>query len=395
MAAWWHWKYLTVGIIAICLAGGCSNSSSDNELADLELDEETSKLLDLPTKKASTKPGALPNLAEPPLKGDLGLRLAVGDRFPLQKRVEQRLTEPNAQSQTTGHSVLDLLLSLTVEELRDGQIRFAVKYHRVRYLEQDPEGRTIEYNSTLPARDVPAEARVYAGMVDNGFSFWIGPDNRLVDLVGFDDFVQRCVRDVPPNQRQAVVDQLTADKGENGIASFIDDSIGLLPVSTDPKSSGVTVQEGTSWDLPSRNVEGAVPLIVNTRCKIKGLTEQTAEIDLFGTITAKNSPATKKDWVVGSRGGRCMGSCTVDRKTGLPINSRVERYIDLFFELPDGTQMQQRKEIVTTIHAFLDQGHPTQTAASNIRPISHAEDTPAPAAPRPARPSSDDLRLFR
>jgi hypothetical protein len=160
------------------------------------------------------------------------------------------------------------------------------------------------------------------------------------------------------------------------------------------------VQEGTAWDLPPRHVEGTVPLIVNTRCKIKGLTDRTAEIDLFGSIQPTNRVERAAGWKVSVLGGRCMGSCTVDRTTGLPTNSRVERYIDLMLESPDGAQLPQRKEIVTTIQAFL----PGQASASSILPISHTETSPPPGTPQPPesssaarspRPSSDELRLFR
>jgi len=408
MASWWFRGYAVWLLCALCAGCGSfsgSSADSDAEFADLELDEETSRLLQPPKGEKSgelKEPPALPELNEPPAKGELGLRLAVGDRFPLQKRVEQRLEQPSEKGTTTGHSQLDVMLSLIVEELRDGKTRFGVRYHRVRYLEQDPQGQTIEYNSTVPTREIPAQARVYAGMVDNGFSFWIGPDNQLVDLVGFNDFVQRCVREVPANQRQAVVNQLTVDKGENGIASFIDDSIGLLPVSGDPKSSRVSVQEGTTWELPSRRIDGPVPMLLTTRCKIKGLSPQKAEIDLFGSIAPTHRVDQEQGWKVSVLGGRCMGSCTVDRSTGLPTNSRVERYVDMLLELPDGSQLPQHKVIITTIQAFLNQdGPPAQASASNVRPISYAESasgTPAPASSdsqRPARPSSDELRLFR
>lgn len=392
-------RFAVRGLLLLMLAGylpGCgyfqgNSADLEDEFADLELEEDAEREEERPAKLS--KSGRLRKLKAAdkeedadsesvlltksdddgpdlePVQGELGLRLVVGDRFPLQKTVEQRLSQPESPGGSSGHSQLDLLLSLTVEELRDGGTRFGVRYHKVRYLEQDPEGRRIEFNSTAPPREVPAPARVYAGLVNNGFSFWIGPDNQVKDLVGFPDFLQRCVRDVPVAQRQAVIAQLTANKGENGISSFIDDSIGLLPVSTDPQSSRVAVREGTSWKLPVRRIDGPVPMQIDTQCKIKGLSERTAEIDLFGSVTPMSQIEQADGWKVSVVGGRCQGSCIVDRTTGLPTSSRVERVIDILMALPDGSQLKQRKEIVTTIQAFLNQ----EEHSNGVRPALHAE----------------------
>lgn len=390
-----------IALLALaCSLAGCGYfqgnvSDGDGEFDDLVLEGEEVNRSSGAAKTAGFEKSAAD---ETPIQGDLGLRLSVGNRFPLQKTVHQRLTQPSERGDSTGHSRLDLLLSLNVEELRDGHIRFGVRYHRVGYLEQDPEGRTVEYNSMAPPREIPAQVRVYAGLINNGFSFWIGPDNRIVELVGFNDFVQRCVRDVPPAQRDSVIAQLTADKGENGIASFIDDSIGLLPVSGDPKSSRIPVQEGTAWDLPDRRIDGPIPMQVSTQCKIKGLSERTAEIDLFGTVRPTGQIEQPEGWKVSVLGGRCLGSCTVDRTTGLPTDSRVERYVDLLMELPDGSQLKQRKQIITSIHAFLDQEN-NLASGQTIRPLSHSEPAPATSEPKTAgkksRSSTDDLKLFR
>jgi hypothetical protein len=398
------------GMIVGTLLPGCNYlpgnaSDSDAEFADLELDDEVDQEVEAPKRSLSRKEVQKEEPAPPlelPAKGELGLHLAVGDRFPLRKTVEQRLTQPGDAGFVTGQSRLDMLMSLAVEELRDGQTRLAVRYHSVRYREQDIEGRTIEYDSAHPEREVPPQALAYAGLVDNGFSFWIGADNRLVDLVGFSDFVQRCVRDVPPSLRQAVVAQLSAANGENGIANFIDDSIGLLPVGADPSSSGAVVQLGTTWDLPVRKIDGPIPMQVSTQCKIKGLTDRTAEIDLFGSIGPARHADPQNGWTVTIVGGRCLGSCTVDRRTGIPTNSLVQRYVDLRLELPDGSEVKQRKEITTTITAFLNQDQePSAAPAPRITPASHeaqanrGKDAPLRSASTPRNRASDDLRVFR
>ncbi len=389
-------------MVVVTLLSGCnyfqgSSSDADDEFADLELDDDADRVPVAPKLASSVDSAAPEDLL--PAEGELGLQLSVGDRFPLKKTLEQKLTQAGENGPVTGHSRLDLLMSLAVEELRDGQTRLGVRYHSVRYREQDLEGRTVDYNSLEPGEAIPPQAQVYAGMVNNGFSFWIGPDNRLVDLVGFKDFVQRCLRDVPPEQRQSVITQLSADGGENGIASFIDDSIGLLPVSGNPKSSRVAVQEGTTWNLPVRKIDGPVPMQVATTCKIKGLSERQAEIDLFGSIAPGSPMERQHGWKVTLLGGRCLGSCTVDRQTGIPTNSVVQRYVDLKLETPDGAEVKQRKEIVTTITAFLNQeGGPS---VGQVTPAAHEVDAGSSAeaekgaSAKQRRPIKDDLRLFR
>jgi hypothetical protein len=58
------------------------------------------------------------------------------------------------------------------------------------------------------------------------------------------------------------------------------------------------------------------------------------------------------------RGGNAFGTCTIDRSTGLPLESKVERYLEMNVRLPNGLAFEQRKRTVTTIQAF-----PQQTAA--------------------------------
>src|SRR5581483_3711831 len=66
-------------------------------------------------------------------ESDLALKLEVGQRFPLVKTVEQRLTQALPTGMSVGHSRLDLQLSLVVEEVRSRQHRLGVRYHRVRF----------------------------------------------------------------------------------------------------------------------------------------------------------------------------------------------------------------------------------------------------------------------
>ena len=330
-----------------------SQADADAELAELE-DEDT-KGMESDSKDDSVA------------EGELELKLKVGDRFPLTKRVEQRLTQADAQGVSVYRSLTEMLLSLSVDEIRDGNKLLSVRYHRVRYGHDIP-GKKVEYSSDSPPQIVPPEALAYAGLHENGFSFWIGPDNRVVELVGFADFLKRCVKDVPPQHRQSVLAQLEGTHNENDLANFVDDGIGLLPYSDNPRHPGVAVKVGSAWDLKPRLSEGPVPMQVNTRCVVKDLTDSTAEISLIGSVVGDRAPVIVKDgnreMRVFVKGGHCSGTCKIDRRTGLPTNSQVSRYLEMAVKLADGSEIQQRKETLTSISSFLDQPANQQQQAS-------------------------------
>jgi hypothetical protein len=370
------WQLALVGAliagVAGCgyLPGGPSAELEDDEFGDLD---------------AAPSDDPLDELQEPAAarSGDLALKLEVGQRFPLYKTVEQRLTQMLPTGKTVGHSRLDLQLSLVVEEVRDSRRRLSVRYHRVRF-SQDLGGHTVEYNSDQPLSTVPAEALPYAGLKDNGFAFWLGADNQVIELVGFMEFLQRCVQQVPFDQRPAVLTQLRAMRPEDGLANFVDDSIGLLPNPASPQQRGEPLRVGSSWDLPSRSASAggfsSVPATTTTRCLLKDLTESTAEIALVGSIGPSSYADDLRQVKLSVRGGQCSGSCLVDRATGMPTRSRVERTLEMTALLPDGTEIPQRKEVVTTITAFLDQGTMRPAAGleagSGVRQSAYSPDRP-------------------
>jgi len=347
-----------------------SQADADADLAELE-DEDTKNIESDSRDRSSTE-------------GELELKLKVGDRFPLTKRVEQRLTQVDSQGKSVYGSLTEMLLSLSVDEIRDGNKLLSVRYHRVRY-GHDIAGKKVEYSSDSPQQAVPPEALAYAGLHENGFSFWIGPDNRVVELVGFAEFLQRCVRDVPPQHRQTVMAQLEGTHNENDLANFVDDGIGLLPYSDNPRHPAVAVKVGSAWDLKPRLSEGPIPVQVNTRCVLKDLTDSTAEISLIGKIVGDRAPVVVRDgnreMRVFVKGGHSSGTCKIDRRTGLPTNSQVNRYLEMTVKLADGSEIQQRKETLTSISSFLDQPTNQQQQASashdpGIQQTGHSRETP-------------------
>ena len=326
---------------------GCGWWGDDDEDA---IDEDFSELA-LTAEKSKSKPS--------PTSGKLELKLKVGDRFPLLKTVKQTLSQSSADGGLiTSTSELNLLLAINVEEIRDGDKRMGVRYLSVRYT-HDVAGRKIQYDSNSPQAPIPESAQAYHGLVNNGFSFWIGADNQIKELVGFNDFLRRCVEKVPFEKRQAVWMKLAETSGEDGIANFVDDSIGLLPYNVDEKDNGTIVKVGKSWTR-KRQIVRPSPMYLTTTYTVKELSDTVAEIDIIGRVApaATFGPANQpnKDVKLTINGGHCYGDCSIDRETGLPIKSKVERYLSMSVQLANGVKLEQRKLIETTVRAFPDKG---------------------------------------
>jgi hypothetical protein len=354
-----------------------ANTELDDEFADLDADPTGS---DQTGDAGSSPPGDLS--ANPQ---EFALKLEVGQRFPLVKAVEQRLTQQLSSGPVVGHSRLELTMSLQVEEVRGPQRRLAVRYHRVRYA-QDLGGQFVEYDTAKPVATIPPAAMAYSGLKDNGFSFWLGPDNRVGELIGFAEFVQRCVSGLPTEQRSQAFQQLQSLRGDEGLTTFVDDSIGLLPNPADPQFAGQPLKVGTVWQRTAALGSSSDGL----RCLLKDLSPQSAEISLVGSI----APAIYVDPVhqlrLTVRSGQLSGTCVVDRTSGMPTQSRVERSLDMIAQLPDGTEIPQRKDILTTVTAFLDQSAPatmtTHAAATGAQPAGYQPAANTASSAWPSQP---------
>jgi Family of unknown function (DUF6263) len=338
--------------------GGGAASDDDSDISDLD----------------GNKAGSLDDASDAismdalPAAGALELKLNVGARFPLLKTVENRLTQNDKSGISINTSRSEMMLSLVVDEVRpDGSKVLTARYHRVHY-DQDVAGKRVSYSSERPNEPVPDEALLYAGLANNGFSFRLGPNNKIVELIGFNDFLRRCLRNVPQQHLVKVQQQLEATKSEDGIANFIDESIGLLPYSDNPAHPAVSVKEGMNWDLEARRIDVPIPMVVSMKCMLKELNKHSAEIMLVGTIKAPpdfvRMIAGDAELKILVRGGNCTGSCTVDRVTGLPMRSEIRRNLDMLVATPDGQKIQQNKLTISTITSFLDQ---------NARPASSFE----------------------
>lgn len=372
---------LLTGCDKLPFGKSAATSELDDEFADLDADPKAS------AADADRDPSA--NLSA--AAQEFALKLEVGQRFPLVKSIEQRLTQQLTSGPVVGHTRLELTMSLLVEELRGNYRKLGVRYHRVRYA-QDLGGQFVEYDSANPSGQIPASATAYAGLKDNGFSFWLGPDNRVGEMVGFNEFLQRCVSGLPAEQRPQAYQQLQTLRSDDGLANFVDDSLGLLPNPADPQFAGQTLKVGSVWQRSAAAGATGEP----TRCLLKDLSAKSAEISLIGSI----APASYIDPVhqlkLTVRGGQFTGACVVDRTTGMPTQSRIERSMDMIAHLPDGTEIPQRKDVLTTVTAYLDQ--PAAPAAayappsSGVQPVSHQTYQPAAWAGGTAAGQSNGVR---
>ncbi len=373
-----------VGVCGLLLSlSGCGWFGSEG--ADSGADEVISELGDR-AKSTKVREAAKQTISTE----NLELRLKVGDRFPLIKTVEQRLRQlsPNGGRPIESSSKLTMTLAITVEAIDQGVKTLGVRYQRVRY-EHDIAGEQVSYDSALFPKSVPDAAQVYHGLLDNGFSFDLGADNRIVQVHDFEAFLKRCVRHAPASQQKEMLTRLVATQEDEGIANFVDDSVGMLPYNIDDLNAGGAVKIGSSW-RKNREITRPFPMTINTAYRLGAINERYATLELFGQIVpAQIQRAGNKAQPAGAtetmtlRGGHCFGTCTIDRDSGLPIQSDVTRTMDLTLELPTGVKFDQKKEIVTTIRTFPEQGSPATAAKGTLR-SAPVRSSSRPTAPSPA-----------
>jgi hypothetical protein len=289
-------------------------------------------------------------------EGDLSFALKVGDRFPLLKTIEQTLVQESSVGPVTSRSNLTLMFAITVDEEDVGRRRLGVRYQRVKYT-QEILGEVIEYDSQTNPEYVPDTLQVYHGLAGNSFSFWIGADNRIIEVIAFNEFLKRCVRHAPPHRQQELLMQIVATQEDEGFANFVDESIGLLPY--DPQATGreTAVQINQQWEK-TRTIMRPLPMEMRTGYTLSSLTRDRAGIMILGTIepiqASQLGPiqqATARQ-TISLKNGEITGSCMIDRASGLPLMSRVQRQMEMTVEMPGQRPFEQRKTIVTTIESF-------------------------------------------
>ncbi len=343
-----------LGLLSL-VAVGCGDAGENDappDLPDWLSEDDSSTELDESGESTPTAP-ALDRAA-------LQLSLQSGERFPMRKIVEQELKQASLNGvPQISRSRLELLLAISVEEVQPDHTQLRVIYDRVRY-SHEVAGELVEYDSTAPPAQIPAAVMAYHGMVSDGFSFVLGADNQIASVIGFREFLERCLQHVPENQRQRVMLDIEASSGEKGIADFVDNTIGLLPADVDKVL-------GDTWKK-DRHIGKPVPMQIQTTYTLKDLNNGFAVVSIGGEITPSTSlgqSANANENVrVTVKGGHSHGQCTLFLDSGLPKESRVERTVDMTVQMAGGLQFEQQKHTVTTVETFPSQSpQPISTSA--------------------------------
>jgi hypothetical protein len=359
----WIWGLAGVSLF---MAAGCG-SSKDDAVADAELPDWMQE------DGGAAKPKRIDADAAP--EGSLELKLKVGDRFGLRKSVDSTLQQsaPDNTTQTV-LARIDMLLGLTVEDVSDRGTRLGVRYERVQY-RQGQVSESFEYDSMQPPAEVPTIVRPYHNMVRDGFSFWIGKENQITEVIGFKEFLERCMAGVPEGQRLQQMLNMEAASDENGISDFVDNTVGLLPY-------GRSIRPGDTWEKV-RHVGRPVPMMLTHQYTLKDLNEQMALVDIRGTIAPSTSGVDVGPDVSGMRvtvtGGSLQGDCAIYRDTGLPQRSMVERSVDMIVTLGAQHEFRQKKTVRTTVESFPMQnsGTPTRIGFNPSEPVTGKIETAA------------------
>ena len=355
---------LTAGLVAGCNKEQAAATDPAMELPDfLAEDGEASEFdadePEAPKSRAGKRVANSEAAAEEPqpatrqrdpkeAHGELKLKLEPGEMFPMRKRIITGLVSTATDgTETKIQTELRLLMAITVEDVAGGRTRLGVKYNRVE-LDQDMDGQRLEYRSTNPPDPVPLAALAYHNMVNDGFSFWIGKDNQINEPVGFHEFTERCLANIPLAQQKQVLMNMEAGTDENGIADFVDNAIGLLPFN-------VEVSPGYTWSR-HRSVQRPVPMVIQNQYTLQELTDSEAIVKITGEILPSqtaNKVINGSDSIqVFVTGGRTYGDCIIFRDTGLPKESNTERTIDMVVDLGNGLEFKQTKTVSTRVEAF-------------------------------------------
>ncbi|MFN0052822.1 MAG: DUF6263 family protein [Planctomycetales bacterium] len=296
---------------------------------------------------------------------------------PLTRRVTQEVRQKTGTGWTTSRSFLELVMTVSLydppEPERRGNSaneamaprhRYQVLYHQVRYGEEIPGQPPVTYDSRSPPPQIPASAQPYHGLVDNGFRFLLTGDRREVQVYELERFIDRCVATADLEQRLLIRKSLEGLSGGEVVNRFVDRTVGMIP--------NEAVRVGDTW-TGSRQVEAPVPLMASNRFTIRAMTADAADIDLAGTVAmlptpppAEGAPPPEMDVVV--KGGKILGQIRLNRRTELPVQSRVEQSVSMLIRLRDGSQIEQQGTTTTIVESI-----GSSTSVSGIRLIGGTE----------------------
>lgn len=373
MLQWTARKLTVIGLLTVSIgAPGCQDSAT--QVTDLE--SEFAELSNIETGITS-QVGAI-NVSHSNDRTDAsGSRLQMnrGEQFQFARTIQQSMTQQSRGSRRLSSSSLSMQITLRVEEVESDRILLTAKYSDITY-SHDIAGQRVQFNESTPPAGLPLELQPYRGLADNEFSFWIGQNNRIESVVAFPEFLSRCLRYVPASQQAAMIRQMSVVSPEDAVTSFVDETIGMLPVG----STAEPLNVGDSWNQ-DRQINSPLPMYLSSTCSMKDLSPASATVSIIGKISAPNGSGPLRQGVqLILKDGQTVGRCQFDRATGLPIDCRVERNLDLDAKLNDGTIVRQVKKIITTIVA---QGMPpvaNDTARNTIQQVSGQQPQPGGTA---------------
>ncbi|MBR9800342.1 hypothetical protein GYB59_00965 [bacterium] len=338
-------------VTAVCLLSGCN---SETPPTDDVLDESWFTL----EEDGDSPEPAADAPADPAVsKARLTVNLQPGAKFPLRKTVEKTLTQSTLQGPVETTERIELFMSVTLEEVQDQNKKFRILYNRVKY-ESNMNGQRVLFDSTQPAGNVPTQALAYRGMVNNGFSFWVGADNKITEVVDFNSFLSGCLAHVPSHLADSVSQSLAHYSGQEGIANFVDDTIGLLPYDPQSPDGSSVVRLGGHWSK-SKHFNDPVPMSLHSKYTLRELTDKYAKVEVMGDIVpaaAVSNPEQEVSLQIQS--GHSIGTCTIDRETGLPLDSHMDHQLSMSVQL-NGMQFDQQKRVVTTVKMYPEQSADT------------------------------------
>lgn len=385
-----RWKWWCCASLSLCLLAGCEgwsgtislgkSDSQNEEDTELGLDDELLMSDAEPEEEVSGEEGdGIATTAHSSRSGfeqkienadaeRLALNLNVGEKFPLVKSITQTVHQFGQGGDRRSQSKLDIMIVLTVLDHpktgpNAGAYLFEVKYHKVKY-DQNLLGQKLRFDSENIGAAVPPELQTYQRLIGNGFSFWLNADNQIGELVGFDEFLKRCLEGTASSNQVQASNLIANTTGSEGLANFVDDSIGLLPPTA--------IRMGDTWSMDHQVLQ-PIAMKISSRYSLTSLDDTSAEISILGQIAPIASASTdgkNRPLNVVVEGGQVFGSCTIDRRSGLPIHSQVNQEITMRVKMADQPEFRQKKQSITTIRAFPQQN---PTAQIQLEGISDAQ----------------------
>lgn len=282
-------------------------------------------------------------------KVQLKLNLQQGMRLPLRKIVETELTQGGENGLPEVHrSRLEIGLILSVEEQRAGQTRLGVRYNNIK-LTRDAGGRRLEFdsaNSILQTSSSP-ELLAYKTMVGDGFSYWVSDDNKVVGVEGFHEFMNRCLGHMHDAAQRAAMLGIEGSS-EDGLADFVDSTIGLLPY-----NSAKAIGEQWSREI---SIGRPVPMKRTETYTLKDFDPVVATVQVSAKISPSTSVGRQQLDDGGVRvvieGGHLHGESEIFRDTGLPKHSQTTESLNMLVQMSGGVEFRQTKQTTTTIAAY-------------------------------------------